>query len=229
MELDKLNIFIGYDSSEIVAFHTCCQSILENSSIPVSFTPIGIKNCPSDFKRPRGKKDSTEFAITRFLTPYMSSFKGYSLFMDSDTIVLGDVKKLIDEIDQNKVVSLVKHNYAPKSQKKFLNHEQLAYKRKNWSSVIVFNNEKCKNLSLDYVENCNGLDLHQFKWCNDKDIGEISINWNFLVGEYKNNNSQKLLHYTIGTPCFEDYKNTEFSDEWYKYYGKVISPLKQVF
>ena len=36
MELDKLNIFIGYDSSEIVAFHTCCQSILENSSIPVS-------------------------------------------------------------------------------------------------------------------------------------------------------------------------------------------------
>lgn len=225
MDLENINVFIGYDSAEIVAFHTCCQSIIENSSVPVTFTPIGIKNCPVNFRRARGEKDSTEFAITRFLTPYMSSFMGYSLFLDSDTIVLGDIKKLFESIDPNKVVSVVKHNYSPRSQKKFLNHKQYKYSRKNWSSVIVFNNEKCKKLNLDFVESCHGLDLHQFKWCDDKEIGEIDINWNFLVGEYKNNNAQKILHYTIGTPCFEDYKNSEFSEIWYKYYQKVISPL----
>ena len=61
-----LRVFVGYDSAEKIAYSTCCQSILNHASIPVSFIPIGIKNAPANFKRGRGEKDSTEFAITRF-------------------------------------------------------------------------------------------------------------------------------------------------------------------
>ena len=39
----SLKIFIGYDSREKVAFHVLSHSILANSSIPVSITPINLK------------------------------------------------------------------------------------------------------------------------------------------------------------------------------------------
>jgi len=44
-------IFIGYDPRETVAFHVLSQSILENSSIPVSITPINLKNLKKFYKR----------------------------------------------------------------------------------------------------------------------------------------------------------------------------------
>jgi len=39
-----LQICIGFDPAESVACYVCCQSILENSARPVSFTPIGISD-----------------------------------------------------------------------------------------------------------------------------------------------------------------------------------------
>jgi len=42
--MEKFNIFIGYDKREKIAFHVLSQSIIENSSIPVSITPINLEN-----------------------------------------------------------------------------------------------------------------------------------------------------------------------------------------
>ena len=39
------SIFIGYDPKEAVAYHTCVQSIIENTSIPVSITPLNLSMC----------------------------------------------------------------------------------------------------------------------------------------------------------------------------------------
>ena len=80
----KLKIFIGYDSREKIAFHTLSQSIIENSSIPVTITPICLTNIKHFYKRPKTKTHSTEFSISRFLTPYLSNYEGYSLFLDCD-------------------------------------------------------------------------------------------------------------------------------------------------
>jgi hypothetical protein len=88
-------IFIGYDPRETVAFHVLSQSILENSSIPVSITPINLKNLKKFYKRKKKSKDSTEFSISRFLTPYLSDYKGYSLFVDCDFVVRDDIAKLL--------------------------------------------------------------------------------------------------------------------------------------
>ena len=40
--LEPLKIFIGYDK-EAVAYHTCVQSILDNTNVPVSITPLNLK------------------------------------------------------------------------------------------------------------------------------------------------------------------------------------------
>ena len=48
---EKLKIFIGYDSREKIAFHVLSQSIIENSTIPVTITPINLTNIKHFYKR----------------------------------------------------------------------------------------------------------------------------------------------------------------------------------
>jgi len=39
---EKINIVVGFDQRESVAYHTFAQSIIEKSSLPVSFIPLAI-------------------------------------------------------------------------------------------------------------------------------------------------------------------------------------------
>ena len=220
-----LQIFVGFDKAESIAYHVCCQSILENSSLPVSFTPIGLDNVSSFFNRQRGEKDSTDFAISRFLTPYLCDYKGTALFMDCDMLVRGDIAELFTAADPTKAISVVKHNYVPKTEKKFLGQEQTKYPMKNWSSVILFQNELCEALTLDYVTTAHGLDLHQFKWLSESDIGSLSASWNHLVGEYQHSDTADILHYTLGGPYFDDYKDSDHASDWFDYLRKALEPM----
>jgi len=221
-----LQIFIGFDRAESVAYHVCCQSILENSSRPVSFTPIGIDNVSSFFGRPRGDKDSTDFAITRFLTPYLCGFEGQALFMDCDMLVRGDVAELFASADPSKSISVVKHDSIPKTEKKFLGQEQTKYPMKNWSSVILFQNALCKTLTPDYVKRAHGLELHQFKWLDPSQIGTLDPSWNHLVGEYPRSDEAQILHYTLGGPYFDDYKDSDHAEDWFDYFSRASLPMK---
>ena len=53
-----INIFIGYDSKEKVAFNVLSYSILKNSSKPVAITPIYLDNIKDDFVRERNNLSS---------------------------------------------------------------------------------------------------------------------------------------------------------------------------
>ena len=216
-----INIFIGYDPREKIAYHTLVQSIIENSSEPVSITPIAKKHLCNIYQRTRSVKESTEFSLTRFLTPYLSDFNGWSIFMDCDMIVTSDIKTLWDLQDDKYAVMCVKHDYTPSSERKFLDQIQTVYPKKNWSSVMLFNNSKCTSLTPEVVQYEDGLFLHQFKWLESEDlIGEIPHTWNFLVGEEEKLNNGKLpdlIHYTLGGPYFEDYKGCDYEDVWEEY------------
>jgi len=216
-------IFIGYDNREKIAFHVLSHSIIKYSSIPVSITPINLSNLRKFYNRPKGPLDSTEFSISRFLTPYLSNFEGYSLFLDCDFIVKSDVAELFNLAtkDKKKVVWCVKHNYVSKIKKKFLNEKQLPYQKKNWSSFVIYNNSKCKILTPAFVKKANGLFLHQFKWTKDNLIGSIPKEWNVLVGEQKISNF-KALHYTIGGPYFKKYRSCEGSKYWFKLKNEML-------
>jgi len=213
--IEPLDIYIGYDSKEVVAYHALCHSIIKNSSAPVRFTPIYLQNIAGIFNRERSSLQSTEFSFSRFLVPYLSNYQGWSLFMDCDILARADIAELFKLRNERYAVMVCKHDYVPKDTTKFLGNVQTKYEKKNWSSVVLFNNSRCRKLTTDYVNNATGLELHQFKWLDDeKEIGELPLEWNWLVGEYPVNESAKMVHFTRGGPYFDDYKDCDYSDEW---------------
>lgn len=205
-------IFIGFDPRETVAYHVCAHSILSRASIPVAIIPLNKRNLGSIYRRPVDENASTEFAFSRFLVPYLCGYNGFAMFMDCDMIVRTDIAEILKHHDFASDVSVVKHNYTPKTQFKFLGAKQHAYPCKNWSSVMLFNNARCHALNPDTIAERSGAWLHQFHWTDS--IGELPAEWNHLVGEYDPNPDAKIVHYTLGTPCFNDYADQEFADEW---------------
>ena len=137
-----IKIFIGYDDREREATNLLIDSLNKYSSRPLSITLIKRSQLKGILTRPRGTLDSTDFSISRFLTPYLCDFKGWSLFMDCDMLFKDDVAKLWELRDESCNVMVAKHSYIPKSERKFDSETQTPYKMKNWSSVMLFNNEK---------------------------------------------------------------------------------------
>jgi lipopolysaccharide biosynthesis glycosyltransferase len=215
-----LRIFIGYDEREAVAFHVLCHSIQRRASIPISITPLNRATLKAVFDRPRGEYESTDFSISRFIVPYLCDYEGWSVFMDCDMLCLGDVAELARYatlMDKYAIaVRCVTHQYEPATDTKFLGQVQTTYGRKNWSSMMLFNNNLCRNLTPEYVNQAPGLDLHQFQWVDERKISALPKAWNCLVGEENQvpTEEAKLLHFTNGGPWFEEYKNTECAAIW---------------
>lgn len=210
-----IRIFLGYDPIEAGIIYPCIHSIHRHSSMPVSITPVSLKNIEGILTRERHPLQSNEFAFSRFLVPWMCDFKGHAIFMDSDIIVRDDIAKLWAHRDE-KAVKVVHHNHIPEEETKYLGNVQTKYARKNWSSVILFNNEKCKILTPDYVNQADGLHLHQFQWLPDYEIGYLPKSWNHLVGYDAYSDQAKAVHYTIGGPYFKEYKNCDYHQDWFK-------------
>ena len=216
--MSVLRIHIGYDPKEAVAFHTLAHSIQRRSSIPVTIAPLMQSQLKGLYTRARGPTESTEFSLTRFLVPALSEYRGWSLFMDCDMLCRVDIAELaaFTRGADDKAVLLCKHDYTPGPARKFLNQVQTVYPRKNWSSVMLFNNARCTALTADYVNSATGLDLQRFAWLDDTVIGELPLEWNWLVGEYKHNPDAKIVHYTIGGPYFDEYRGCDYAEEWFE-------------
>jgi lipopolysaccharide biosynthesis glycosyltransferase len=213
---ESIDVFVGYDTKEIVAYHALCQSIINKSSVPVRFTPICLHNIAGVFKRQRSAMQSTEFSFSRFLVPYLSKYQGWSLFLDCDMLARSDIGELFALRNELYSVMVCKHDYVPKDSVKFLGNVQTKYEKKNWSSVMLFNNSRCKKLTTDYVNTATGLELHQFKWLeNESEIGALPLEWNWLVGEYPFHEDAKIVHFTRGGPYFDDYKDCDYANEWF--------------
>lgn len=216
-----MNITIGYDRNNKIPAYVLAESIMQHSSIPVNFTFLH-RDMLGNLSRPVEEHDSTEFSNNRFLTPYLSDYKGWSLFLDNDMVVQSDIKELFDYADDKYAVLCVKHNQVCKSSTKFLGKKQHQYKFKNWTSVMLFNNKKCNALTPEYVKTANGLDLHQFKWVDHSLIGSLPFEWNYLVG---NNNQTtdhpKLIHYTEGGPWYSETNDCEFAEKWINVYNQL--------
>lgn len=211
-----IRIFIGYDPRETVAWHVLCHSILARASAPIAITPLSLKNLGPLMWRERNPLQSTDFSFSRFLTPYLSGYEGWSVFMDCDMLVLDDIAKLWALRDERYAVMCVKHEHVPKEETKFLGAIQTKYQKKNWSSVMLFNNARCRALTPEYVNTATGLELHQFKWLeSDELIGELPHAWNHLVGYDAPQPGQSLVHYTIGGPYFENWRDCEYAQEWF--------------
>ena len=223
MSSPTARIFIGFDTKEVVAYHVLSQSIIDNASIPVQLSPIVLSNLEGLFTRERNALQSTEFSFSRFLVPYLSGYEGWSLFMDCDMLLRADIAELWALRDDRYSVMCVKHDYQPKVETKFLGQTQTKYEKKNWSSVLMFNNAKCRALTPDFVNTATGLQLHQFKWLDSDDqIGELPAAWNWLVNEYDHDPAAKNVHFTDGGPYFDEYKDDDYAEEWFAARDRVL-------
>jgi hypothetical protein len=207
-------IYIGYDPREQQAYDVCEFSITQRSSLEVRklFTE------EMDFyDRNTGEPQSTDFTFSRFFVPYMQNYEGYSIFVDCDFLFLDDPQKLIDiaKKDSSKAVWVCKHpRYIPNTVNKMDNIPQNSYEKKNWASLMVFNNSHpdCKKLTLEYLNNHTpGLDFHRFKWTDN--VGSLPLDWNCL-DDYYHLDNPSAIHYTDGGPWFEEYQNTFYSELW---------------
>lgn len=210
-----IRVFVGYDSRMPALTHVFSHSVHARASSPVAVIPLVLTQLNGILARERDALQSTDFAFSRFLTPYLSDFEGWSLFADNDVIVRDDLAKLWALRDDRYAVMVVKHEQNPTESAKFLNQPQTKYKRKNWSSIMLFNNARCTALTPEYVNTASGLDLHQFKWLDDDLVGSLPPEWNHLVGYGAPNPDAKLVHYTIGGPYFAEYCDCDYSREWW--------------
>jgi len=219
--LNTIKIVVGFDQRESIAYHTFCQSIIQKASMPISFIPLVI-NSLKNYKETHSDQ-SNDFIYSRFLTPYLNNYEGWAIFADGDMICQSDIKELWDLRDPSKALMVVKHDYQTKANIKYLGNKNENYPRKNWSSVILWNcsHPKHKILTPEFIQNQTGKYLHRFSWLNDDEIGEIPIEWNWLAIEYPENHNAKLIHYTLGTPCFKEYEKTDMADIWYKTFDRV--------
>ena len=197
-----LKVFIGYDPKQAVSYNVCQHSILIRALKPISITPLVIGTLP--IKR----EGLTTFTWSRFLVPYLSNFKGISIFLDADIILQGDINELVDIVKKMEFNGKIPAVSVVKNLHKF-----------EWASVMVFNCEHPDNhiLTPEYIEQTNDK-LHSISWTES--IGQIPSEWNHLVGYDKrwrqNEDKKKLIHYTQGVPAWKETLDCEFSDEWTK-------------
>lgn len=210
-----IKLFVGYDTKETIAYHVCVNSIIRYSTQPINVTPLALSTL-LDYKETHTDA-SNQFAYTRFLTPYLMDYKECAIFIDGDMVLQEDITNLYKLFDPNYAVQVVKHDYKTKMSTKYLGAKNEDYPRKNWSSVVMWNcaHPKNKMLTPEFVQNASGSQLHRFTWLDDSDIGELPVEWNWLADEYGENPNAKLIHYTLGTPCFEEFANTPMSKHWH--------------
>lgn len=181
-----LPIFVGVDSRQPIAFTALVHSIMWRSTKPVSVTPLNLEQLPIT------RRGLTEFTYSRFLVPYLMGFKGTALFLDADMIVKGDISELFSLADGS-AVQVVKNP-----------------RRFEWPSLMLFNCEKCRGLTPEFVEDEKNS-LFDFAWAES--IGDLPAEWNHCIG-YDEPKEAKLLHYTSGIPIFDEVQKFGYQEEW---------------
>lgn len=232
----RLTVFIGYDPREADAYRVCVASLLAHASAPVKVRPLLLPQLQAQglYRRPMQRRGaqlwdvisdapmSTEFSLTRFLVPFLMKYRGVAIFVDCDFLFRQDVYELLYCAEPGSAVSVVKHVHEPSEATKMDGQEQRRYRRKNWSSLIVWDcghSMVRRNLSVDAVNTMPGLDLHQFAWLprDQHFIGGVPLHWNWLEGYSPADIDPAAVHYTRGVPSMPGYENSAYADEWRSY------------
>lgn len=227
----NLSYYIGVDHREPDALKVTEQSAIAYMKTPV---PIGYLEHQDLrkrllFDRPwricedgnmlderDGKPFSVQFSHTRFLTPIVAKkdgHTGWALFTDCDWLFLDDINKLLLEVDEDKTVMVVPHEFVPRGTTKMDNKPQSAYPRKLWSAFMLWNLSSPKLPTIEMVNHADGGYLHGFRWLKDGDIGFLSEKWHWvpnyspMTAEGKRLEAENKpispcgIHFTYGPPA----------------------------
>lgn len=239
----SLTIVAGWDPREALGFAVCQHSILRRASQPVRVIPLvesGLRACGA-YARAHEVRDGqtfdvasdapmgTSFAISRFLTPKLVG-RGWALFCDfSDMVFLTDPAALMRLADPRYAVMVVKHQPAAVDDCKMDGAAQTTYRRKWWSSFVLWNCSHPSHglLTPEMLQTTPGRDLHAFCWLQDHEIGELPSSWNHLVGVDEPATPVNVLHYTLGIPTMPGYETAPYADVWQAEHEGMTRPSVQ--
>ena len=216
-----MRIFIGYESRYPETYEVCKASILRFNKAHDIQPIIKEEMVDKGYHRPV-QGESTDFAFTRFLVPYLCDYTGYALFCDSDFLWRSDPQEICSFKEKKYAVHVVKHAQLVVSEHSKMNNKvNRPYNKKYWSSLMYINCSKAQNLTIESINNADASDLHGFKWLkNDNEIGDLPVTYNTLVGYY-NIANPKAVHFTDGGPWLISYENVPYADEWKKIYDNL--------
>jgi lipopolysaccharide biosynthesis glycosyltransferase len=232
----EMKVFIGWDSREKIAYEVLKHSIVRNTFSNVKIIPLYHKELRRQgfFTRPwliesmsgnyqdllDNRNFSTEFSHSRFLIPELMKFDGWALFMDCDMLFKCDIKEIFAHCDDRYAIQCVKHRQKVTKQEKMDGSVQQSYYRKNWSSFMLINcgHKLNKQLTKDVVNTASGSWLHGFTWLPDEYIGALPEYYNWIEGSSPTTEKPRVIHYTLGGPWFDGYKDVMYADEWWKEY-----------
>jgi len=216
----RTKIFVGYDTREDIAWQVCRHSLLRHADNNLTVIPLrqtALREL-GVYTRPFDVASSTEFSLTRFLTPYLAAQNGWVIFCDCDFLYTSDIRNVLEGLDTAKALYCVQHDYTPAYQIKMDGKLQAAYPRKNWSSFMIFNcdHPDVQALTPALVNSASPAFLHRFEWIKEASaIGALEMDWNFLEGEYpKPEHTPRVIHYTNGGPWFEQWQDCDYADLW---------------
>lgn len=189
-----MRVFIGVDQRQLLAYSVARHSIEQTASKPVSITPLILRQLPLQ------RRGLTEFTFARYLVPWLCHYEGAALFLDADTLCMGDISAL--PWDTTHSVCVVPHDTVVK------NGQQVSVRFER-PSVMLFNCTKCKRLTPEYIERGKP---QSFEWADS--VGDLPREWNHLVGYDSPDAEVKLAHFTMGIPCFPETQNDDFAAEW---------------
>lgn len=209
-----LRLFCGYDNREAAGFHTFVHSAIRQTSAPIAVHPLDASGV---------QEGTNAFTFSRFMVPHRCGYEGRAIFCDaSDMLLLADLVELDSYFDPRYAVQVVKHpDYVSRHEKKYVGTEmesrQSNYSRKNWTSVMILNNEHPGWGAVDpqFIASASAGEMLELRFLSDKDIGELPKEWNVLVDEGQDHAGAKLLHWTAGIPGFKRYHNAPRGHEWF--------------
>ena len=216
----KRVVWVGYDpqedaSAKMLAHSIRSRTIMKNLIIiPIIRDELLAYDT---FNRPLDPKGSTQFSITRFLVPHLMNYNGIGIFLDCDMLITRDIQEMFNLYNSEYAVQVCKHDYTPKANPKMGGMPQTTYPRKNWSAAVIYNcnHPNTQKLTNKVVETASPKFLHRFEWLKDSEIGELPLEFNFLVEEMEETKILPFnIHHTLGSPLFHERQNVPYAAEW---------------
>ncbi len=227
-----MRIYIGWDWSEDEAWQVCAHSLRKHSSVPLDIRPLSSEHplmtrpyyhkVNQMYDRLTESSFSTMFSYARFLVPILEDYRGWAMFIDCDFLFRRDVKELFDLREDDKAVMVVQHDHQPTEGLKMGGVIQTGYRRKNWSSMVLWN---CghrahmlagpfRGINTEKVNTMHPGWLHGFDWLELEQIGKLPSEWNWLEGHSNPEADPAGVHFTRGGPWLPGYENVAYADEW---------------
>lgn len=215
MTAEPIRIFVGSDIYNIKAEMALRWSILKHTSSPVDFRIMSRFNGDPIWRDwSHTDKWATCFSCYRWIIPAVCNFKGKAIYLDSDMVVLADIKGLFDS-DVSKGAAT-----TPKRE----------------SSVMVFDCGRFANMpefQLNTLKKEAVKTGDYYKLIKSRDmVTFIDQQWNCLDGDGFSREKTKLIHYTDlptqpwhPAPHRFNYKphpHKEVSDIWRQYFEETF-------